>query len=395
MLLNIFKFIILLIQTINQSICVDLNNITYEDINTLEREYPNFHHVYLEQHPHYIKSHDGENFCPVPYSHAVEENEIPYEGIEIINRKLKYVVMNCVDKENYKLAYTIFLNAIESMIFTFMYRFCECAIEMNKRGAEISFNLKVFSNKLTVLIPIINREWISPEPYECILDVYKKYEKKNNKYKFKKENENEDYRNDLLGCMNLMKDKVHFLREPDNLSTNEMNVNELEEYLNKNDNVINYQLTFTQFSPYFKCITGDKYQTSCITCNGEHSDISSIYVFAPCGHGWRSKYCKSELTKCPACHEEVTNNQHLNIATFVSIVTKEYNPLPPRCIMDERKIRCVLCRNQIIDDVHNSKRHIMIPCGHGWYCSKCIKEKKCSLCSKKKTNKLCVKLKKQ
>ncbi|XP_050521308.1 uncharacterized protein LOC126894379 isoform X2 [Daktulosphaira vitifoliae] len=230
MLLNKWKLIIIFIQTINQSICVDLNNITEKDVDKLQMEYRDMNYVIFVKHPYYIKSHDEENFCPVPYSHVVDYAEISYEGIELIDRSLMIVVYNCVAEKKYKLAYMIFLNAIESMAFTYMYRFCEFAIEMNKRCAEISFYLKVFSDKLTELIPIINREWISPEPYECILDVYENH--KSEKYKFNEENEN--YRNDLLGCMNLMKDKVNFLREAKNETINEMTISKLDRYHNMN-----------------------------------------------------------------------------------------------------------------------------------------------------------------
>ncbi|XP_050521272.1 uncharacterized protein LOC126894363 isoform X1 [Daktulosphaira vitifoliae] len=391
MLLTKWILIIRFIQTINQSICVDLNNITVEDIDTLESEYEDMKCVKLIEHPYYIKSRNEENFCPVPWSHAVDCEEVPYEGIEIVNKSLTDVVQRCRSKKKFKLAYTIYLNAIESIVFTFMYRFCEFAIEMNKRCAEISFYLKLFSEKLTELIPIINREWISPKPHECILDVYKKYEKKNNKYKFKRENEN--YRNDLLGCMNLMKDKVHFLREPKNETINEMTISNLVCYNNMNyDNIVEY-LTLEEYSPTLKDITGDKNQTSCIICKTEHSgNIWVIYFFSPCGHGWCCNECVGKIEACPVCNELITSTQKLDIRTSVSIVKKVYESLPPRCILDGREARCIKCRSQIKDDVHHSNRHIMIPCGHGWYCENCIEDKKCLICKHKKTDKLCITL---
>ncbi|XP_050521275.1 uncharacterized protein LOC126894363 isoform X4 [Daktulosphaira vitifoliae] len=394
MLLNKWKLIIIFIQTINQSICVDLNNITEKDLDKLQMEYRDMNHVILVEHPYYIKSHDGENFCPVPYSHPVDYTEVPYEGIEIINITLEAVVKRCTYKKKYKLAYTIFLNAIESMAFTYMYRFCEFARAMNKRGAEISFYLKLFSDKLTELIPIINREWISPEPYECILDVYKKYEKKNNKYKFKKENG--IYRRDLFNCMELIKNKLNFLKEPHEVSMKYMSIRKLKNYHNLNNQVIRGRLALEQHCSGYKDITGDKYQSYCTRCKREHIGTTyEIYIVAPCGHGWCCEWCSRQLTECPVCHQDIKSFQVLNIETSVSIVTEMYEPIQPRCAIDRRKVRCVRCRSHIIDDDDHSNRHIMIPCGHGWYCSKCIKEKKCSLCPREITDKLCVNLKKQ
>ncbi|XP_050521274.1 uncharacterized protein LOC126894363 isoform X3 [Daktulosphaira vitifoliae] len=394
MLLTKWILIIRFIQTINQSICVDLNNITVEDIDTLESEYEDMKCVKLIEHPYYIKSRNEENFCPVPWSHAVDCEEVPYEGIEIVNKSLTDVVQRCRSKKKFKLAYTIYLNAIESIVFTFMYRFCEFAIEMNKRCAEISFYLKLFSDKLTELIPIINREWISPEPYECILDVYKKYEKKNNKYKFKKENG--IYRRDLFNCMELIKNKLNFLKEPHEVSMKYMSIRKLKNYHNLNNQVIRGRLALEQHCSGYKDITGDKYQSYCTRCKREHIGTTyEIYIVAPCGHGWCCEWCSRQLTECPVCHQDIKSFQVLNIETSVSIVTEKYWNLQTRCAIDRRKVRCVRCRSHIIDDDDHSNRHIMIPCGHGWYCSKCIKENKCSLCPREVTDKLCVNLKKK
>ncbi|XP_050521305.1 uncharacterized protein LOC126894378 [Daktulosphaira vitifoliae] len=351
-------------------------------------------YVILVEHPYYIKSHDGDNFCPVPYDHVVQYNEISYEGIEIINKTLEAVVCNCVAKEKYKLAYTIFLNAIESMAFTYMYLFCEFAIEMNKKHAEISFNLKIFSEKLAQLIPIINKEWISPEPYECILDVYKNH--KSEEYNFNELNRN--YRNALLNCMKLMEDKVHFLKEPEKVLMKEMNKNELKDYHNMSYSIICYHLTLAQYSPPYKYITGDIYQIACAKCNRKHDNSVlnwKIYFFSPCGHGWSCERCVKKIEACPVCNELITSTQDLNIETSVSIVPEVYEPLPPRCILDGREARCVMCRSQVTDDDDDelSKSYIMIPCGHGWYCEDCIENKKCSICLQKKTDKLCIILK--
>ncbi|XP_050548039.1 uncharacterized protein LOC126909644 [Daktulosphaira vitifoliae] len=342
--------------------------------------------VKLLKHPYYIKSRNEENFCPVPWSHAVHCEEVPYEGIEIVNKKLTDVVQRCRRKRKFKLGYTIYLNAIESIAFTYMYRFCEFAIEMNQRCVEISFYLKVFSDTLHKIIPIINREWISPKPHECILDVYENHKSEENKFN----EENENYRNDLLRCMNLMKDKVHFLREPKDETINTMTISQLEHYNNMSYNYITYHLTLDKYSSPLKHITGDKNQTSCIICETEHSGtIWHIYFFSPCGHGWCCDECFGDIEACPICNELITSTPKLDIRTSVSIVTEKYKWLPPRCILDGREARCVKCRSQI----NHSNRHIMIPCSHGWYCENCIEDEKCSICSKKKTDKLRIILK--
>ncbi|XP_050521278.1 uncharacterized protein LOC126894365 isoform X2 [Daktulosphaira vitifoliae] len=310
MLLNKWKLILFFIQTINQSICVDLNNITFEDVDTLQKEYPYMNEVILKQHPYYIKSHDEGNFCPVPYSHLVDYPEISYGGIKIIDRSLQDVVSNCVAEKKYKLAYTIFLNAIESMAFTYMYRFCEFAIEMNKKRNDISFYLKEIGGILAELIPIINREWISPEPYECILDVYENHKSEENK--FIKVNTN--YRNALLSCMKLMKDKVHFLRDPKKVTMNEMAINQLKDYHHMSYLVISDHLTLIN-APYYKDITGDLYQTSCTSCKKNNTGTTNeIYILSPCGHGWCCDWCSSKfrrgkLSECPnmsRCRQDVS-----------------------------------------------------------------------------------------
>ncbi|XP_050520349.1 uncharacterized protein LOC126893866 [Daktulosphaira vitifoliae] len=397
MFLNKLKLVFFFIQTINQSICVDLNNITREDIQTLEMEYKDMKFVKLMDHPYYIKSRNEDNFCPVPYSHLVDYHDISFEGINIINRSLQDVVYICVIEKKYKLAYTIFLNAIESMAITYMYRFCEFAIEMNKKHSEISFYLKVLSDTLAELIPIINREWISPDPYECILDVYNSH--KSEEYKFNEVNTN--YRNALLSCMELMKDKVHFLKEPKKVTMNELTVNQLKQYQDMSNRVISGHLTLKS-GPTYKDITGDLYQTSCTSCKEENTGTTNeIYILSPCGHGWCCELCinkfrRGKLSKCPVCFQKIRSTQELDIQTSVSIVTEKYVPLQARCILDEREARCIKCRSQVTDDNDDdelSKSYIMIPCGHGWYCENCIKHEKCSKCKQKKTNKLCITLK--
>ncbi|XP_050547855.1 uncharacterized protein LOC126909474 isoform X2 [Daktulosphaira vitifoliae] len=302
MFLNKLKLVFFFIQTINQSICVDLNNITHEDIETLKMEYPNIHYVILQQHPYYIQSKNEVLFCPLPYSHVVDDEDIPYEeGLEIINKTLTLVVSRCVNKKNYKLAYTIFLNAIESMVFTFMYRFCEFAIEMNKQCAEISFYLENFSEKLAELIPKINREWISPEPHECILDVYKNHKSK--EFKFNKININ--YKNALLNCMKLMENKVHFLKEPNNISMNNMDVKAnvldvtntvavIREYtFFHHVDMAGHVKVYEPLPP--RCIL-DGREARCIKCRSQVTDddddeLSKSYIMIPCGHGWYCENC--------------------------------------------------------------------------------------------------------
>ncbi|XP_050521283.1 uncharacterized protein LOC126894369 [Daktulosphaira vitifoliae] len=390
MLLNIVKLIILFIQTINQSICVDLNNITHADIQTLKREYPNIFNAKLQQHSYYIISKNEVLYCPVPYSHEVDNEEVPYEGIEIINRKLEEVVDNCVYEEKYALAYIIILNAIERMGLTYMYRFCEFAIEMNKKGTNIFDYLEGFSEHLAKLIRIFNREMISLKPYECILDVYIKHKPNHKNCKFNKVDKK--YREDLLSCMELMKDKVHFLAEPRVESMNTMSIDKLVEYNNNNTRIILDGLRLVLYFPDYKIIIGVKNQTSCTICGREYSGIIQIiYIFSPCGHGWCCNTCADKIVACPVCNELTTGTQKLSIQTPTSIVEKEHWPLSPRCILDGREIRCLKCRSQI-KDANPSNRHVMRPCGHGWYCRKCAKKKNCSLCIHKATGYLRVNL---
>ncbi|XP_050547141.1 uncharacterized protein LOC126908865 isoform X2 [Daktulosphaira vitifoliae] len=307
MLLNKCKLILFFIQIINQSICVDLNNITREDIDTLEKEYKDMKFVKLMEHPYYIKSRNEDNFCPVPYSHLVDYHDISYE------------------------------------------------------------------------------------------DVYKSH--KSEEYKFNEVNTN--YRNALLICMELMKDKVHFLKEPKKVTMNELTVNRLKQYQDMSNRVISRHLTLKS-GPTYKDITGDLYQTSCTSCKEENTGTTNeIYIWSPCGHGWCCDYCndkfrRGKLSKCPVCFQKFISTQDLNIRTSVSIVTEKYVPLQARCILDEREARCIKCRSQVTDDDDDelSKSYIMIPCGHGWYCENCIEDEKCSICKHKKTDKLCVQFKK-
>ncbi|XP_050521303.1 uncharacterized protein LOC126894376 [Daktulosphaira vitifoliae] len=384
MLLNKVKLIMCFIQIIHQSICVDLNNITHEDVKTLEMEYPNIMRVILKYHPYYIKQINGIKYCPLPWSHTLNNEEVAYEGIEIINKTLIEVVNNCVAYKKYILGYAIILNAIESMGFTYMYRFCEFAIEINKKGAPITDYLEDFGRILAKLVPILNREIISTESYECILNVYKIHENKYN-------NVDEDYRNDLLTCMNLINDKVHFLTEPYKESMNNMSINQLKATHIYNNGIIHDLLILKIDFPSFKHLTGDENQTSCTICKKNIGMFSEIHIFLPCGHGWCCRYCFQLMTKCPDCHQEITCTQDIHIQIPTKIIGKGYRNLWPRCVLDGREARCIECRSQI-KDVNPSNRHVMRPCGHGWYCNNCISIKNCSACDWNTTSTLCVNL---
>ncbi|XP_050527080.1 uncharacterized protein LOC126897457 isoform X9 [Daktulosphaira vitifoliae] len=389
MLLNKVKLILFFIHTINQSNCVDLNDITCEDIQDLKMQYPDIMHVTLKDHPNYIFSYNGLKYCPVHFSHLVDYEVVPCEGIEIIDRRLKYVINNCIDYERYTLGYAIIVNAIESLCFTYMYQFCEFAIEMNKLGANISLYLDKFSENLhSIIVPIFNKEWISPEPYECILNVYKEHEYKYKNYEFN--NVDEKYMSDLLSCKNLMKNKVHFLTEPPEKSMNNMSEENLISIQRYNNKIIEELLT--KGSDSYKFITGYKYETSCLGNTYHHSGtISNIHIFLPCGHGWSCGYCNVLKEQCPVCHQQITGTQAIYIETPVSIVEKDLLDLQPRCFLDGREARCISCRNQI-KDVHPPSKHVMMPCGDGWYCSKCIDNKNCTICRRECKDKLCVNL---
>ncbi|XP_050521293.1 uncharacterized protein LOC126894372 isoform X3 [Daktulosphaira vitifoliae] len=387
MFLNKLKLLIFFIQTINHSICeVDLNNITFQHLETLRMEYRNIMQDILQNHPYYIKRKNGVKYCPVPYSHAVDNEEVPYEGIEIINRELKYVVKNCVYEKKYALAYIIILNAIESIGLTYMYRFCEFAIEMNKKGASISDHLKEFSNNLHYkIIPIFNREWISPIPYDCILNVYKKHERNHENYKFT--NVDEVYMSDLLDCKNLMKEKVNFISEFKN------NITMDDLVMTQDYNNINIKRLLPNDFSGFKRIVGYKNQTLCTGCTDMRysGTVRVIHIFLPCRHGWSCQYCNVLNNQCPVCHERITGTQVIQIETPTRIIKKGFLSLQPRCFFDGREARCISCRSQI-KDVNPPNKYVMIPCGHGWYCSICIDSAICTKCETKFEDKLCVNL---
>ncbi|XP_050527155.1 uncharacterized protein LOC126897457 isoform X18 [Daktulosphaira vitifoliae] len=259
-----------------------------------------------------------------------------------------------------------------------MYQFCEFAIEMNKLGANISLYLDRFSENLhSIIVPIFNKEWISPEPYECILNVYKEHEHKYKNYEFNKVDK--EYMSDLLSCKNLMKNKLHFLTEPPEKSMNNMSEENLISKQMNNNKIIEALLTIGSGS--FKDITGYKYETSCLGDTDHHSgNIGNIHIFLPCGHGWSCKYCNVLNEQCPVCHQQITGTQGIHIDTPASIVENGLLHLQPRCVLDGREARCISCRSQI-KDVHPPSKHVMIPCGHGWYCSKCIDNTSCTICN--------------
>ncbi|XP_050527114.1 uncharacterized protein LOC126897457 isoform X13 [Daktulosphaira vitifoliae] len=378
MLLNKVKLILFFIHTINQSNCVDLNDVTCQDIQDLKMQYPYMMHVILKDHPNYIFLYNELKYCPVHFGHEVDYEVVPCEGIEIINRRLEYVITNCFNYERYTLGYAIIVNAIESLCFTYMYQFCEFAIEMNKLGANISLYLDRFSENLkSKIVPIFNKEWISPEPYECILNVYKEHEHKYKNYEFNKVDEK--YLSDLLICKNLMKNKVHFLTEPPEKSMNNMSEENLISIQRYNNKIIEKLLT--KGSDSYKFITGYKYQTSCLGCTLSNSgNVDNIHIFLPCGHGWSCGYCNVLNKQCPVCDQPITGTQAIHIVTPASIVENGLLHLQPRCVLDGREARCISCRSQI-KDVHPPSKHVMIPCGHGWYCSKCIDNTSCTICN--------------
>ncbi|XP_050527060.1 uncharacterized protein LOC126897457 isoform X6 [Daktulosphaira vitifoliae] len=390
MILNNVKLILFFIHTFKQSICVNLNNITLTDIKTLQNEYPNIMRVMLKDHPYYIFSYNELKYCPVHFSHLVDCERVPYEGIEIIDRSLTGVVDDCIDYEKYTLGYAIIVNAIESLCFTYMYQFCEFAIEMNKLGANISLYLDQFSENLkSKIVPIFNKEWISPEPYECILNVYKEHEHKYKNYEFNKVDEK--YMSDLLICKNLMKDKAHFLTELPEKSMNNISKKKLIKIQSDNNKIIEDLLPSS--IPTFKDITGYKNQTLCTGCTTmSHSGtIREIHIFLPCGHGWSCGYCNVLKKQCPACPQQIIGTQVIDIETPASIVENGLLYLLPRCFLDGREARCISCRNQI-KDVNPPNKYVMRPCGHGWYCSKCIDSANCTKCRSEFKDKLCVKI---
>ncbi|XP_050527024.1 uncharacterized protein LOC126897457 isoform X2 [Daktulosphaira vitifoliae] len=454
MILNNVKLILFFIHTFKQSICVNLNNITLTDIKTLQNEYPNIMRVMLKDHPYYIFSYNELKYCPVHFSHLVDCERVPYEGIEIKDSILEYVVDDCIRYKRYDLGYAIIVNAIESLGFTYMYQFCEFAIEMNKKGANISNFLKIFSKNLkSKIMPIFNKEWISPEPYECILNVYKEHKHKYENYEFNKVDEK--YMSDLLICKNLMKDKVHFLSKPPEKSMNNMSEQNLISIQMNNNTIIQELLTIG--SGPFKDITGYKYETSCLGDTDHHSGkIGKIHIFLPCGHGWSCENCIVLNEQCPVCHQQITGTQGIHIDTPASIVNNDqtlctgcttmrysgtvsvihiflcghgwscgycnvlnkqcpvcHQPitgtqvihietpasivenglviLQPRCVLDGREARCISCHSQI-KDVNPPNKYVMRPCGHGWYCSKCIDSANCTKCRSEFKDKLCVKI---
>ncbi|XP_050521295.1 uncharacterized protein LOC126894374 [Daktulosphaira vitifoliae] len=390
MLLNKLKLIFFFIQTINQSICdVDLSNITCKDLKELKKDYKHIMGLKLKDHSYYRSLKMDKMVCPVPWSRLVSHKEVPYENIDIIDRSLSDMVDQCLNYEHCALGYAIILNVVESMGITYIYRFCEFAREMNKKGATISNQLKQFSGNLTKLISIFNRDWISSDSYECILDVYKNH--KSEEYNFNEENEN--YRNDLLGCMHLMKDKVHFVNEPRVESMNNMSINKLRITQRYDNNIISMLINLDSYYPFLKNITGDIYQSSCTFCENKKlsGQVDNIHFFIPCGHGWCCETCSEKIKTCHVCYETITRTQELNIITPASIIETAYRYLMPRCVFDQREARCISCFKQI-KDVQPSKKYIKIPCGHGWYCNNCISQNGCLACNETIIDVMCVNL---
>ncbi|XP_050527075.1 uncharacterized protein LOC126897457 isoform X8 [Daktulosphaira vitifoliae] len=389
MLLNKVKLILFFIHTINQSICVNLNNITCRDIQDLKMQYPYMMHVTLKDHPNYIFSYNGLKYCPVHFSHVIDCERVPCEGIEITDGTLECVINSCFNHKRYTLGYAIILNAIESLGFTYMYQFCEFAIEMNKIGANISYYLDQFSEILhSIIVPIFNKEWISPEPYECILNVYKEYRHKYKNYEFNKVDEK--YMSDLLICKNLMKDKVHFLTDLPKKSMNNISKKKLIKIQSDNNEIIERLLPSSIST--FKDITGYKNETLCLGSTLHNSGkIREIRIFLTCGHGWSCRYCDVLNKQCPVCHQPITGTQDIHIETPASIVENGLVILQPRCVLDGREARCISCHSQI-KDVNPPNKYVMRPCGHGWYCSKCIDSANCTKCRSEFKDKLCVKI---
>ncbi|XP_050521232.1 uncharacterized protein LOC126894337 isoform X2 [Daktulosphaira vitifoliae] len=187
---------------------------------------------------------------------------------------------------------------------------------MNKKGATISVHLNEFNENLYKLVLIFNKELISPEPYECILEVYKKHENKC-------DNVDEDYRNDLLSCKNLIKDKVHFLMEPDKKSMDnipERKLLKIHGYYNKIFR--NFMILPSSNFPSFKDITGYKNQSLCTICKRNSGIITDVHIFLPCRCGWCCEGYNHSRTECPVCHQEITGTQSLNIVTPAKIIVK-------------------------------------------------------------------------
>ncbi|XP_050521297.1 uncharacterized protein LOC126894375 isoform X2 [Daktulosphaira vitifoliae] len=328
----------------------------------------------------------NEVVCPLPWSHEDNSEEITYGEIEVANKSLSDVVDACLLNGNYTLGYAIVLNAIESMGITYFYRFCEFAREMNKRGATIIEYLKEFDIISPLIVSKFNREWISSESYECILIVYKKYGNKYKDYKFN--NVDEEYRSDLLSCMDLVKDKLYFVKTESHIElTNNFSKEESIQIYKNNVQYISKLIKLT-YSVLKSVIQGEN-GSSCIVCMQYGGMVNEIYSFIPCGHGWCCDKCIILMEKCPICRQNFTDIQNFNILTPGSLLSKNYRLLKSICIFDREGARCVSCLSKI-NDVNPPKKYVMIPCGHGWYCNKCSSQINCIVCNNKVENEMCV-----
>ncbi|XP_050521289.1 uncharacterized protein LOC126894371 isoform X2 [Daktulosphaira vitifoliae] len=370
------NLILFFLHKINSNYVVNLKNITMNDLVLLKIDYKNIMGLQLKDHLFYSRLNMDKMVCPIPWSHTGHYDEIIYGKIEIANKSLSRVVHACFLNGKYSLGYAIILNTIESIGITYIYRFCEFAREMNRRQIILTNYYNDFSEILYLLRVIFNREWISLDPYECLIIVYKKHKSKYTNFEFN--NLDEDYRSDLFSCMESMKIKINFvdvespLRPLENLSNEELFIL----WQNDKQNIIKLYNLDKGYLFYLKNMDGDRAENSCIVCMNPEYMVKKIYSFVPCGHSWCCNNCLHKIDKCPLCRQNYSNYQVMKVITPSISYAKIDREKIPRSLIGQENMRCINCLRLIKDAVPKNK-YIVIPCGHGWYCNDCaIRESK-------------------
>ncbi|XP_050521666.1 uncharacterized protein LOC126894586 isoform X2 [Daktulosphaira vitifoliae] len=336
--------------------------------------------LYLKNHPFYANEMLDKNrmICPLPWSHTGNYRNIYYKDTKIENRRLFDIVNTCLSNRKYSLGYAIILNTIESIGITYIYRFCDFAREMNNRQAILTKYYSEFNEILVRLIMKFNRDCISLDSYECLIIVYKKHMSKYTNFEFN--NLDEDYRSDLLNCMESMKFKINFVDAESQLEPLE-NLSKKKLFIlwqNYVQNIIN--IDNNNF--FLKSIDGIKAKNPCYVCKNPGNMVINKYSFLPCGHGWCCLYCLKTIDKCPFCQQNYSNFQVINIMTPSLSYSKNDQANIRSSIIDSENSRCLDCFRLIKEVVPNTK-YIIVPCGHGWYCNDCSMRYSCIVCDKK------------
>ncbi|XP_050521270.1 uncharacterized protein LOC126894362 [Daktulosphaira vitifoliae] len=376
-----FLMLMLFFCSVKILFAVDQKKISRNDLIRLVKTYPKVMGLILKSHQFYANEDLGyKAICPICWCSSYPYN-IQYGSVKVSNKKLIDVVISCFNKGKYELGYMIILNVLESVSITYIYRFCEYAREMNKRGGKLTQSLENFNKLLYIIQRVFHYEIISTEPIDFLKNIYKEYESKHQENGYI--NLDNDYRNDLLDIMNIIEFKINFVdlgtceQFAEEIPLEKLESVQLSEILNAINLLFKANVEIETETDKLDCDEG-----SCIVCMETLILDDSIYSFVPCGHTGCCEDCIYKIKTCPLCRLEYKYIIEVNAVMPSYIFGNNVWDKISRSTLEKKKAQCVNCM-ELIELMEPVKKFIVFPCGHGLYCHKCISQQNCVICEEK------------